>query len=77
MPLSPGHAAICGEQWRHLKWNDAVPLVDKEHGGCEKHELKNAVLCDKYDNDYFRLYKKFLGNRNLLKELLRDDQSRD
>lgn len=39
MPLSPGHAAICGERWQHLKWNDAVPLVSKDHGGCEKHEI--------------------------------------
>ena len=38
-PLSPGHAAICFEKWRHLKWNDAVPLTAKDNS-CEKHETK-------------------------------------
>lgn len=27
MALSPGQAAICIEKWRHLAWNEAVPLT--------------------------------------------------
>jgi hypothetical protein len=36
--LSQGHAAICFERWRHLEWNDAVPLTTAD-GTCEKHEI--------------------------------------
>lgn len=42
MPLSPGHAIICGEKWRHLKWNDAVPLTSKDEG-CDKHERLSST----------------------------------
>lgn len=35
-PLSPGHAAICFERWRHLPWNAAVPLTTADDG-CENH----------------------------------------
>ena len=38
-PLSPGHAAICFERWRHLPWNAAVPLV-KPNDSCDQHALK-------------------------------------
>lgn len=36
--LSPGSAAICFEHWRHLEWNDAVPLTTAEDT-CDKHEI--------------------------------------
>lgn len=36
MPVSPGHAAICFEKWRRLKWNDAVPLTSAEKW-CDHH----------------------------------------
>jgi hypothetical protein len=36
MPLSPGHAAICGERWGDLPWNAAVPLTTAD-GSCDKH----------------------------------------
>ena len=36
-PLSPGHAAICLEKWKDCKWNDAVPLTDKD-GWCDKYD---------------------------------------
>ncbi len=39
MPLSPGYAAICGEKWRDLPWNAAVPLTTA-NDSCEKHESK-------------------------------------
>lgn len=36
VPLSPGHAIICGEKWRHCEWNDAVPLTSADET-CEHH----------------------------------------
>lgn len=39
--LSPGHAAICFEQWKGLPWNAAVPLTTKD-GWCDKHADKPA-----------------------------------
>lgn len=41
MPLSPGHAAICGEKWQHLEWYDAMPLTSAAET-CDKHEVRDA-----------------------------------
>jgi hypothetical protein len=38
--LSPGHAAICGEKWRHLPWHAAVPLTSADET-CDKHEARD------------------------------------
>lgn len=35
--LSPGHAAICGEQWRYAEWNDAVPLTTVDNS-CDQYQ---------------------------------------
>lgn len=41
-PLKPGHAAICFEKWRHLEWNDAVPLVTPDDS-CKRHKPKEPA----------------------------------
>jgi hypothetical protein len=41
-PLSPGHAAICFERWRHMEWNEGVPLTSAEDT-CDKHEQRRKA----------------------------------
>lgn len=42
MPLAPGHAIICGEKWRDLPWNAAVPLTRAENS-CDKYEGRHVT----------------------------------
>lgn len=39
--LPPGHAGICFDKWKGLRWNDAVPLT-KEEDTCSNFRARAA-----------------------------------